>query len=295
MSFRARACFGLSRMNYYLPRPANPERSCSHQRRVVEQMRDRSMFGFPRLIDLVAKHDGVQDLISTILAQLDQFRGDEGEQEDDVTMVTIRRTSSALESSVAFGNDLDEVASFTLDSTLGNEREAMVRVAEIVVGLGLGGERLERLKTAVSEAAMNAIEHGNQGHPELPWPSRPGRKKDLVRIRDRGLTPHPGCVVPTSGNLGTYPRDGVFLIEYGGRVRPDETSITPSAGNVRRKTVSHEHISPQKPEHHDRSRIVSRETSTHRQNALEAALVGGPPRTVNSTSPRLIHQLHRTP
>ena len=136
---------------------------------IVEQHdRTGDMFGFPRLIDLVAKHDGAQDLISTILAQLDLFRGDDGEQEDDVTMVTIKRTSSALESAEAFGTDLEEIASFTLDSTLGNEREAMVRVAEIAAGLGLGGERLERLKTAVSEAAMNAIEHGNKGDPDLP-------------------------------------------------------------------------------------------------------------------------------
>jgi serine phosphatase RsbU (regulator of sigma subunit)/anti-sigma regulatory factor (Ser/Thr protein kinase) len=178
------------------------------------------MFGFPRLIDLVAKHDGVQDLISTILAQLDQFRGDEGEQEDDVTMVTIRRTSSALESSVAFGNDLDEVASFTLDSTLGNEREAMVRVAEIVVGLGLGGERLERLKTAVSEAAMNAIEHGNQGDPDLPVAITvlADNERILVRIRDQGGgRPIPDAVLPNleaklAGDQS--PRGwGLFLIE----------------------------------------------------------------------------------
>jgi anti-sigma regulatory factor (Ser/Thr protein kinase) len=178
------------------------------------------MFGFPRLIDLVAKHDGVQDLISTILAQLDQFRGDEGEQEDDVTMVTIRRTSSALESSVAFGNDLDEVASFTLDSTLGKEREAMVRVAEIVVGLGLGGERLERLKTAVSEAAMNAIEHGNQGDPELPVAITvlADNERILVRIRDQGGgRPIPDAVLPNleaklAGDQS--PRGwGLFLIE----------------------------------------------------------------------------------
>jgi serine phosphatase RsbU (regulator of sigma subunit)/anti-sigma regulatory factor (Ser/Thr protein kinase) len=151
------------------------------------------MFGFPRLIDLVAKHDGVQDLISTILAQLDQFRGDEGEQEDDVTMVTIRRTSSALESSVAFGNDLDEV---------------------------LGGERLERLKTAVSEAAMNAIEHGNQGDPQLPVAITvlADNERILVRIRDQGGgRPIPDAVLPNleaklAGDQS--PRGwGLFLIE----------------------------------------------------------------------------------
>jgi anti-sigma regulatory factor (Ser/Thr protein kinase) len=40
-------------------------------------------------------------------------------------------------------------------------------VAEAVAGLGLDEARLERLKTAVGEATMNAIEHGNQNRPEL--------------------------------------------------------------------------------------------------------------------------------
>jgi anti-sigma regulatory factor (Ser/Thr protein kinase) len=37
-----------------------------------------------------------------------------------------------------------------------------------VGGLGLPGPTLERLKTAVAEAAMNAMEHGNHYHAELP-------------------------------------------------------------------------------------------------------------------------------
>ena len=145
------------------------------------------MFGFPRLIELVAEHDGSQDLISTILERLGLFRGENAEQEDDVTMVTVRRTSSAVQSAEAFG-DLEEIASFTLDSTEGNEREAMVRVASIVAGLGLEGERLERLKTAVSEAAMNAIEHGNKGDPDLPVfiSVLADHEKILIRIRDQG-------------------------------------------------------------------------------------------------------------
>ncbi len=44
----------------------------------------------------------------------------------------------------------------------------MDRVAEAVAPLGLAPERLERLKTAVSEAAMNAIEHGNEARADLP-------------------------------------------------------------------------------------------------------------------------------
>jgi anti-sigma regulatory factor (Ser/Thr protein kinase) len=146
------------------------------------------MFGFPRLIDIVTRYEAGQDLISIILDQLDLFRGEDGEQEDDVTMVTIKRTSSAVESAAAFGEDPDEIASFALDSSPGSEREAMVRVAAIAAGLGVQGERLERLKTAVSEAAMNACEHGNKGNPNLPIEVSvlADSSKILVRIKDHG-------------------------------------------------------------------------------------------------------------
>lgn len=43
----------------------------------------------------------------------------------------------------------------------------MEQVAGAVAGLHLTAARLERLKTAVAEATMNAIEHGNRFQPEL--------------------------------------------------------------------------------------------------------------------------------
>jgi anti-sigma regulatory factor (Ser/Thr protein kinase) len=60
------------------------------------------------------------------------------------------------------------LAELTLPSEPGNERLAMEQVGDAVSGLGLPPRRLERLKTAVAEATMNAIEHGNQNRPELP-------------------------------------------------------------------------------------------------------------------------------
>jgi serine phosphatase RsbU (regulator of sigma subunit)/anti-sigma regulatory factor (Ser/Thr protein kinase) len=59
------------------------------------------------------------------------------------------------------------LAVLTLPSEPGNERVAMEQVGEAVSGLDLPQRRLERLKTAVAEATMNAIEHGNQNRPEL--------------------------------------------------------------------------------------------------------------------------------
>ena len=60
------------------------------------------------------------------------------------------------------------LAVFAVASEPGNERMALARVAEALAGHGLPAARLERLKTAVAEATMNAIEHGNQGRPEIP-------------------------------------------------------------------------------------------------------------------------------
>lgn len=60
------------------------------------------------------------------------------------------------------------LAEFTVPSEAGNERTALAKVAEAVVGLLAAGPRLEALKTAVAEATMNAIEHGNGNRAELP-------------------------------------------------------------------------------------------------------------------------------
>jgi anti-sigma regulatory factor (Ser/Thr protein kinase) len=61
-----------------------------------------------------------------------------------------------------------KLASFTVPSEPGNERIALAQVAEAVAGQGLSASRLDRLKTAVAEAAMNAIEHGNRNQAEIP-------------------------------------------------------------------------------------------------------------------------------
>jgi anti-sigma regulatory factor (Ser/Thr protein kinase) len=59
------------------------------------------------------------------------------------------------------------LASFALASVPGNERIALDQVVASVVALNPAPDRLNRLKTAVAEATMNAIEHGNGGRPDL--------------------------------------------------------------------------------------------------------------------------------
>lgn len=80
------------------------------------------------------------------------------------------------------------VAEFMLPSAPGNERLALPRVAEVAVGCGLTADQLDRLKTAVAEATMNAIEHGNGSHPEIPVDIKVLRLTDglAVVITDHG-------------------------------------------------------------------------------------------------------------
>jgi len=140
---------------------------------------EHKMFGFPRMRDVVAQHPGGQALIDGLLADLAQFTGPAWEQEDDITLVTLVRAPGVADAV------LDE---FELQSVSGNEREAMERVANSVRDVNLSPRRLERLKTAVSEATMNAIEHGNQQRAELPVRIEVSTANGqlIVRIVDHG-------------------------------------------------------------------------------------------------------------
>src|SRR5829696_6841560 len=51
----------------------------------------REMFGFPRMQGLVGAHPGGATLIDSLLAELEQFTGEEWEQEDDITLLTLQR------------------------------------------------------------------------------------------------------------------------------------------------------------------------------------------------------------
>jgi serine phosphatase RsbU (regulator of sigma subunit)/anti-sigma regulatory factor (Ser/Thr protein kinase) len=143
--------------------------------------RRREMFGFPRLMGLVGTLPGGAELIDLLLAELDRFTGEGWEQEDDVTLVSLRRLPAAPpaggELAPAAGEEVPTptvstevrtLTEFSVPSAPGTERLVMERVASAVRELDLPPPRLERLKTAVAEATMNAIEHGNRNRPELP-------------------------------------------------------------------------------------------------------------------------------
>ena len=158
------------------------------------------MFGFPRLKTLLAQYRGDEGVIEYLQAELAKFTGADWEQEDDVTLVTLHRSpvpepspSSDQTSGgeVSQPQDTDEfvtIAEFSVPSETGNERQVAERVAAAVGETGLSEPRLERLKTAVAEATMNAMEHGNAYRPELPVSIRVSASDTAlsVRITDHG-------------------------------------------------------------------------------------------------------------
>lgn len=134
----------------------------------------REMFGFPRLQKLMATHPGGPDLLPFLLKELHEFTGPNWQQEDDVTLVILQRSRAKDGESNPNGQENEvfmgwkNLADFSIPSQPGNERQAMDEVAAIVQETGIPGDRLEQLKTAVAEATMNAMEHGNKFQADVP-------------------------------------------------------------------------------------------------------------------------------
>jgi len=57
----------------------------------------REMFGFPRLRELVAEHDDDDErsLVDSLIGELYSFVGERWEQEDDITLLTLRRSAAS--------------------------------------------------------------------------------------------------------------------------------------------------------------------------------------------------------
>jgi serine phosphatase RsbU (regulator of sigma subunit)/anti-sigma regulatory factor (Ser/Thr protein kinase) len=129
------------------------------------------MFGFERTEALVGEATSGDDLIDRSVAVLTTF-SDGNEQEDDITLVTLHRGRRG---------GYQETVSFSVPSEIGNERGVMDRIAEIV-GDAIPSDRLEALKTAVSETAMNAIEHGNHALPDIDVTVSVRRSAEAVSV-----------------------------------------------------------------------------------------------------------------
>ena len=191
----------------------------------------RDMFGFPRLKETMADAPGGRRLIDRVLRDLEDFTGPGAEQEDDITMVTLQRSAGAPQAVAASNGRV--LAEFAVPSAPGNERQAMERVESAVADLGLDAARVERLKTAVGEATMNAMEHGNEYRADAPVTIRVLHSSDRLRVQvtDRGVPgdlPEPETPDLEAKLQGRQePRGwGLFLIEK----MVDEARVTSEGG-----------------------------------------------------------------
>ena len=57
---------------------------------------------------------------------------------------------------------MKQIVELQLPNTLGSEKIAIEKAATIARDMGFSKDRIEDLKTAIAEACINAIEHGNK-------------------------------------------------------------------------------------------------------------------------------------
>lgn len=124
-----------------------------------------------------------------------------------------------------------------LPSVLGYEKVARNAAAAVAEEMGFSEDRIEDLKTAVSEACMNAIEHGNQQQRTsqvtvLLTAQQEGLE---VKVADEGVRAMPEVIPapgrPDEGNRGW----GMFFIEQ--LMDEVEVSRLPEGGNVVRMVI----------------------------------------------------------
>ncbi|NTU77874.1 MAG: anti-sigma regulatory factor [Chloroflexales bacterium] len=121
----------------------------------------------------------------------------------------------------------------SLPSELGFEVIARDAVAAFARRLGIPAERIEDLKTALSEACINAIEHGNSLKPDLRVQIYCRFEEDrlIVEVIDQGVSPflangEPLNIVEKIAGLGSLRGMGLTLISQ----LCDEAGFVPGKG-----------------------------------------------------------------
>jgi anti-sigma regulatory factor (Ser/Thr protein kinase) len=127
---------------------------------------NREMYGFERMVKVMESEITTEEIVPEFLRTLKEFTGENYEQEDDITLVTLLYTTSSAQADAK--PDWSLVAEFDIPSQPGNERAASEKALEILGPFNLDEAVNNRLQTAVAEASMNAMEHGNHYREDLP-------------------------------------------------------------------------------------------------------------------------------
>ncbi|RRR65019.1 MAG: ATP-binding protein [Candidatus Viridilinea halotolerans] len=137
----------------------------------------------------------------------------------------------------------EKVIELRLPSKLGYERVAMDTASSLARRMGFSNDRVDSLKTAISEAVTNAIEHGNQQDAAMKVVVLLTARKDglVVSVADQGCKPLAQGSTTSSPTIEeAFERDdkggwGIWLI----RELMDEVefSTAPSGGNQVRMVI----------------------------------------------------------
>jgi serine/threonine-protein kinase RsbW len=128
-----------------------------------------------------------------------------------------------------------------LPSRLGYEKVAMNTAASVAKLMGFADERVEDLKTAVAEACINAIEHGNKLDDSLTVGVFLSMDEDSleVKVTDTGDGPHGARKTPDIDKKMHGEEDargmGMFLIQA--LVDEAEWVSAPPAGSYARMVI----------------------------------------------------------
>lgn len=185
----------------------------------------RNMLGGSKVKEFIASHAPSTDIVSGLLRYQAEFTKGDEEQEDDTTLIVLQRRNihviqeeRTLKINPQNEKEWTVLTSFQLVTASGNERIATQNV-EVAAKPLLSSSDLERLKTAVTEATMNALEHGNRNDKtkRVSVTVYKNAKQIAVHITDQGRVPIPEPRVPnlTAKLAGLQsPRGwGLFLIQ----------------------------------------------------------------------------------
>lgn len=242
---------------------------------IEAQNRRGEFFGFERLEELLQSLPvdvSAQEALEAILVAVQDHLGDETPQ-DDITVLVVRslarepeqeeddrvlalpgspgrpetgdgkawqdrffaRQGGVGQSREGYPMPRENVEVF-LPSTLGYEKVARDAAEAIAREMGFSEDRIDDLKTAVAEACMNAIEHGNleDRSTSVTVLLSAAANHLEVRVEDRGRKSIPNPL-PTPGGADKTRGWGMFFIQN----LMDEVEITelPEGGNLVKMTI----------------------------------------------------------
>ena len=175
-------------------------------------------FGEPRLLEtfVECKETTPGDTLRSIWHTLDAFSGGHSQTDDMTALALFRHVPRGIMEPIDESKSTFELK---LPSRLGFEKVAMNTAADLARQMGFSEERIEDLKTAVAEACINAMEHGNKLDEKLSVGVELSMDSDTleVRVTDNGTGLEERAAVPDIDKKiqgEQTPRGmGMFLIE----------------------------------------------------------------------------------